>query len=82
MVGDRIIVVSGTIKAFVYFEASLLTVSIAFWALAKTFMGFLDEFVDVFSIHVGLEFFERNVFIFAFKTNKHQFRHIGERPEA
>ena len=82
MVGDRIIVASGAVKTFVYFEASLFTVSIAFWALAKTFMSFLDEFVDVFSVHVGLEFIERNIFIFAFKTNKHRFRHLGERPEA
>ena len=65
-----------------YFEAYLLTVSIAFWALAKTFVSFLDEFVEVFSVHVGLEFFERNIFIFAFKTNKHRSSHLVERPMA
>ena len=82
MVGDRITMASGAIKALVYFETSLLSVSIAFWALAKTFMGFLDKFVDVVSIHVGLEFFERNIFVFAFKTNKHRFRHLEGRPDA
>ena len=82
MIGDRIVVASGAVKALVYFETSLLTVSIAFWAFAKTFVSFLDEFVDVFSVHVGLEFLKRNIFIFAFKTNKHRFRHLGERPEA
>ena len=82
MAGDRVIVASGAVKALIYFETSLLTVSIAFWGLAKTFMSFLDEFVDVFSVHVGLEFFERNIFIFAFKTNKHRFSHLAERPVA
>ena len=79
MVGDGIIVVSGTVKALVYFKASLLAVSIASKTLTKTFVGFLDEFIDVLSVHMCLEFFERNRFIFAFKTNKHRFSHLVER---
>jgi hypothetical protein len=73
---------SGTVKALVYFETSLLTMSITSGTLTKTFVGFFDEFIDVLSVHVGLEFFERNSFIFAFKTNKHRFSHLAERPEA
>jgi hypothetical protein len=75
-------VASGAVKALMYFETSLLTVSITSGTLAKTFMGFLDEFIDVLSVHGGLEFFERNTFIFAFKTNKHRFSHLDERPVA
>ena len=80
MVGDRIIVVSGAVKALVYFKTSLLAVSIASGTLTKTFVGFLDEFVDEFSIYMCLEFFKRSSFIFAFMTYKHQFRQLGERP--
>ena len=50
--------VSGAVKALVYFKTSLLAVSIASGALTKTFVGFLDEFIDVLSVHMCLEFFE------------------------
>ena len=79
MVGDGIIVVSGTVKALVYFKTSLLAVSIASGTLTETFMSFLEKFVDVVSIHMSLEFFERKRLIFAFKTNKHRFSHLVER---
>ena len=80
MVGDRIIVASGAVKALVYFENPFLTVSITSGTLTKSFVGFIDEFIDVLSVHVGLGLFERNSCIFAFKKNRHRFSRLLERP--